>query len=466
MNTGISQQTLSHNQLRRTFWRYTIPAIAAMLVSGLYQISAGIFVGHYVGFQGLAAINMAWPIVFVLSGLGLMVGMGGGSHISIARGAGQQTQANRALLASIWLIVLLALVAFMALQCLSEPLMQLQGATEATLQLGQGYIAVFQWGAAITIASTALPMLIRNDDSPRVATALLVMGALGNILLDYLFVAVLGLGLNGAAYGTIIAQTAVCLGAGYYLCSSHSGFKPRLKDALPRAGEFARIVQLGASALLMYLYTSFMVAVHNHQFMQYGTTLSVSAFAIVGYLMTLYYLLAEGIAEGVQPPVSYFHGARQPGNIIAIVKLGAKVTLLFGLSWLALLNLFPETMIGLFADNNPLLTQEARTGIRIHLAAIWLEGLIVLAAMYFMAIGKGGMALAISLTNMLIQLPFLYLLPLFLGETGVWLAMPLSNLLLALLVLPRFWRHLHARSHLADGTRQAPDGALAKHPAV
>jgi Na+-driven multidrug efflux pump len=200
--------------------------------------------------------------------------------------------------------------------------------------------------------------------------------------------------------------------------------------------------------------------------MQYGTTLSVSAFAIVGYLMTLYYLLAEGIAEGVQPPVSYFHGARQPGNIIAIVKLGAKVTLLFGLSWLALLNLFPETMIGLFADNNPLLTQEARTGIRIHLAAIWLEGLIVLAAMYFMAIGKGGMALAISLTNMLIQLPFLYLLPLFLGETGVWLAMPLSNLLLALLVLPRFWRHLHARSHLADGTRQAPDGTLAKHPAV
>ncbi len=90
----------------------------------------------------------------------------------------------------------------------------------------------------------------------------------------------------------------------------------------------------------------------------------------------------------------------------------------------------------------------------------------MLAAMYFMAIGKGGMALAISLTNMLIQLPFLYLLPLFLGEAGVWLAMPLSNLLLALLVLPRFWRHLHARSHLADGTRQAPDGALAKHPAV
>ncbi len=153
---------------------------------------------------------------------------------------------------------------------------------------------------------------------------------------------------------------------------------------------------MGASSLVMFLYYAVVVAAHNRLFVEYGSPTSIAAFAIVAYFMTLYYLVAEGIAEGMQPQVSFYHGAKQYTNIAKVVKLASIVTLCIGLLWLALVNAFPHKMIGLFTSGDPLLIDEATLGIRLHLAAIYLEGLIILASMYFMSIGKGSISISIS----------------------------------------------------------------------
>ncbi|OBU17154.1 MATE family efflux transporter [Photobacterium aquimaris] len=441
--------------ISQNFWRYAIPSIAAMLVTGLYQIVDGIFVGHYVGYQGLAAINMAWPITYLLSGLGLMIGIGGGTLISIARGEKNAHHAQRALDHVVLLIVAVSVIALVFFALFGETLLTIQGADHTIKALALQYVQSFGWAAFITIFAGAIPMLIRNDDSPKIATGLLMAGALTNIVLDYIFIGLFQWQLQGAAVATIIAQAVTVTGGIIYFYSSRSPLTMHLTIKNIQLSHCWKIMSLGSSVLIMYLYTSFVVALHNYQFIQYGTELTVSAFAIVGYMMTLYYLVAEGIAEGMQPPVSYYYGAKQPQNISKTTYLAIKVTIIAGISWFALLYSFPQTLIGLFNSANTALTSTAVNGIKLHLFAMFLDGLIVLATVYFMSVDKAGKALTISVSNMLVQLPFLYFLPQWLGVNGVWLSMPLSTILLSLFVLPMVWYDLQQRNKVTPSMPQA-----------
>ncbi|WP_407334095.1 MATE family efflux transporter [Enterovibrio sp. 27052020O] len=440
--------TIDLNQsdsITKTFWRFTLPAIAAMLVNGLYQLVDGIFVGHYIGAEGLEAINMAWPVIAVVGGIGLMIGMGAGSLVSIYRGEGNLHKARNAMATGLTLVLGLAVVASFYLFCFSDALIELQGARGAGYGYASDYLGVFQLGSLATVAAGALPFLIRNDNSPFVATSMMVVGALTNIVLDYLFIGVLGWGLQGAAVATVSAQfVSVAMGLAYLLSSRSLLGVFRHKITLSFYDAKQSLV-LGCSSLVMFMYYGVLVGFHNRLFAEYGTPISVAAFAVVGYLMTLYYVVAEGIAEGMQPQVSFYHGEQSYTKIVKVVKLATSVSLAAGLIWLAVLNLFPDVVIGMFSSGNEALVQQATQGIRLHLSAMYLDGLIILASMYFLSVGKGGKSLAISVGNMLVQFPFLYVLPKFYGVDGVWLAMPISNLVLASMVLPVMWHDILAQ---------------------
>ncbi len=133
---------------------------------------------------------------------------------------------------------------------------------------------------------------------------------------------------------------------------------------------------------------------------------------------------------------------RQFSNIAKVTKLATMVSLGAGLLWLGVLNAFPEHVIGWFTTGAPALVEEATLGIRLHLSAMYLDGLIILASMYFLSVGKGGTSLSISVANMLVQFPFLAIMPNLFGLQGVWMAMPLSNIVLASIVIPLMWRHI------------------------
>jgi putative MATE family efflux protein len=432
----------AEESIARTFWRYAIPSIAAMVINGLYQLIDGIFVGHFVGYEGLAGINTAWPIIGVITGLGIMLGMGAGSLLSIYRGESDTVKARQTLSSGLWLIALFSVLSMVFVYYLGSTLLIAQGAVGNALQFSLDYINVFTWGAGFTIAAATLPMLIRNDDSPIFATGLMILGALMNIVLDYLFIGVFDLGLQGAAIATVISQfTVFVIGVGYFF-SARSEVKLKLNHLTFNVTLASKTVLLGASSLFMFLYFSFIIALHNKLFMIYGSAVHVGAFAIVGYLATMYYLFAEGVAGGMQPPISYYFGAQQIDKIKATVILALKIILISGIAAVALLNIYPDSFISLFSKNDPLLFTETQNGLRLHLSALFLDGFIFLSSVYFMAVNQGGKALAISVGNMLVQLPFLYLLPQWFGVNGIWLSVPISNITLTLIVAPILWRDI------------------------
>ncbi|MDZ5514246.1 MATE family efflux transporter [Vibrio fluvialis] len=424
----------------RQFLRYAIPTVAAMLVNGLYQVVDGIFIGHYVGAEGLAGINVAWPVIGTILGMGMLVGVGTGALASIKQGEKDLHSAKRILATGLLTLVMLAPIVATILWFFADDFLRWQGAQGRTFELGMQYLQILIIGCVFTLGSIAMPFLLRNDDSPNLATLLMVVGALCNIVLDYVLIAWLQWELTGAAIATAISQLIVTgLGFSYF-------FSKRAKLRLTRAclsmewRYLPKIFAIGISSFFMYAYGSTMVALHNSLIIQYGNAVMVGAYAILGYIVTVYYLTVEGIANGMQPLASFNHGARQYDNIRRLLKVAMSIAVLGGVVFVLMINLFPEQVIGIFNSNDPRLMDGAVFALKLHMFALFLDGFLVVSAAYYQATNHGGKAMFVTVGNMMVQLPFLYILPKLYGITGVWIAFPLSNIALSCVVGVMLWR--------------------------
>jgi len=423
------------SSIYKQFWKYTIPTVAAMLVNGLYQVVDGIFIGRYVGADGLAGINVAWPVIGTILGIGMLLGVGTGALASIRQGEGDNLGAKQSLTTGLSLLVVLAPLVSIVLYFFSDSFLHWQGAEGRVFDLGLQYLQILIGACIFTLGSIAMPFLLRNDDSPNLATLLMVIGACINIILDYLMIAVWGWELAGAALATAIAQAVVTLlGFGYFF-SSRAKLRLKCFDLRLKLSVVPQIFAIGTSSFFMYAYGSVMVAVHNSLFAQYGDVLIIGAYAILGYIITVYYLTVEGIANGMQPLVSFNHGAGNQANIRKLLKVAMTTSILVGIVFIVVLNAFPREFVSVFNSTDTELIENTVLGIRLHMFTLFLDGFLVVSGAYYQAINKGSKALFVTIGNMLVQLPFLYMMPKFFGVPGIWVAYPLSNIALSIVVI-------------------------------
>ncbi|BCK21800.1 multidrug efflux pump VmrA [Vibrio cholerae] len=169
----------------------------------------------------------------------------------------------------------------------------------------------------------------------------------------------------------------------------------------------------------------------------------VGAYAVMGYIVTIYYLTVEGIANGMQPLASYHFGARNYDHIRKLLRLAMGIAVLGGMAFVLVLNLFPEQAIAIFNSSDSELIAGAQMGIKLHLFAMYLDGFLVVSAAYYQSTNRGGKAMFITVGNMSIMLPFLFILPQFFGLTGVWIALPISNIVLSTVVGIMLWRDVN-----------------------
>ncbi|NOI64818.1 MATE family efflux transporter [Vibrio sp. 99-8-1] len=437
--------------ITKQFLKYTLPTVAAMLVNGLYQVVDGIFIGQYVGADGLAAINVAWPIIGAVLGIGMMVGVGTGAVVSINQGAGNKDKAKSILSTGLIFLFLLFPVLSLFLWQYADSLLLAQGVEGEVFQLAKQYIDVLIVSSLFSLGSIAIPFLLRNDNSPNFATVLMIIGAVVNIALDYLFIAVMGWELEGAAIATAMAQFVVTLmGVGYFF-SRYATMKLSLATLSFRVKELPEICSIGLSSFFMYLYGSAMVAVHNWMFTQFGNVVMIGAYAIIGYVVTIYYLTVEGIANGMQPLVSFNHGGKNREAVAKLFNLAAWSSVLLGIAFVLLLNIYPEQIIAVFNSEDAELMTQATLGIRLHMFALFLDGFIVVAGAYYQAVGQSKKAMFVTIGNMAVQIPFLFTLPYLFGLVGVWIAYPLSNIALSIVIIWMIRREFTNSSSVENG---------------
>ncbi|MFA0084257.1 multidrug efflux protein [Vibrio sp. 10N.286.49.C2] len=424
----------------RQFWRYAIPTIAAMLVNGLYQVVDGIFIGQYMGSEGLAGINVVWPVISVILGIGMMIGVGTGALSSIKQGEGNLEAAKKTLATGLMLLLALGPIVALALWGFSDNALQLQGAQGRMLELATQYLDVLIVGSVFALGSIAVPFLLRNDDSPNAATLLMVIGAVINIVLDYVFIVLFAWELAGAALATAIAQAVVTILGVAYFFSKQAKMRLTFSDFRFQFDVVPPILSIGLASFFMFAYGSFMIALHNKLFADYGSVVLVGAYAILGYIVSFYYLVVEGIANAMQPLLSYNFGAGRKDNMRKLFKVAMISAVAGGAVFVGLLNVYPVDVVSIFNSTDTMLIDNTVTGIRLHLFSMFLDGFLVVAAAYYQSINMSKKALFVTLGNMLVQLPFLYVLPKIWGVTGIWIAYPISNIALTIVVVYMMWK--------------------------
>lgn len=432
---------MKQRTLRLLFISYVIPTLGAMLISGTYQLIDGFFIGHFIGTEGLAGANIGWSYITLLLGFGLLVGVGTGSLYSIAKGAEEDEKAKNIIGQSLTLIIipgilfgiLLYIFAPTLVYMLSEPEYRVSQTFVTTAYMAIDFIRVFAVSSPLVIGSLALPFLVRNMGQPYRATIYMAIGVSINILFSYLFIVVWEMSVFGAAIANIIGEScAMFLGLHYIL--NKSGESLRLHHFKPNFILIKEIVINGGSTFFMYIYVGFIMMLHHIMLVKYGGTVAISAYTITGYIIMIYYLGMEGIANGVQPIISRLYGRENFLSTRVIIRMMVFVGMAYGIILTLLLQIFPYFFSSLFTSDKELL-KVTMHAIHYHLPLLFLEGVFVMVTVFFQAIGEGTKALVISIGNLFIQVPFLLVLPNFLTLDGVWISMPLSSLILVIPVI-------------------------------
>ncbi len=389
-----------------------------MWIYSLYTMVDGIFVSHGVGEAALAAVNLAMPYVWLVFASGILLAAGISTMISTALGSGHTDRANQlfsmnfAVAAGAGLLITALTLIFL------NPLTRLLGATPDSFVYVREYVGTVGCFAVFFIVSYNMELLVKTDGSPMTSTVSVLACGLTNVLLDYLFVMRLSMGVFGAALATGLAQVASTLVFTIYFRF------------------FAKRLRLSAAALTE-LSGGIVVFLYNHVILSVIGENALVSYTVISYLNTLVLSTMGGVAQGMQPLVSYHYGAGEIKKSRQYLRYALEMTFALSAAFFAACELAPGRITGLFlsaADGGTY--QYTIYAIKMYAFAFLFLGTGSVTAAYFTSVLQPGRSLVLSMLRALI-LP-LIVLPLsayLSGEKGVWLSAAVSEGVTAALAL-------------------------------
>lgn len=430
---GVTMQ-LETEKISVLLWKYSLPAIAGMLVSSLYNVVDSIFVGRGVGEAALTAVTLAFPIMAILMAVGMLVGIGAATVVSISLGEKNKERAELVLGNAFTMMVVFVLgTTGIALWQLDFILVSWLGTTPEVLPYARDFTGIILAGSIFLHVGFGLNNIIRAQGDPRTALATQVIAAAINAVLNYVFIFLLGMGIAGAAWATVLAQ-AVAAGWVMRCFMQGSGLlRLRKKNLLLHADVVAEICKIGSAPFLMQVGASVVMVVLNLRIMMFGGDTAVAAFGIATRILMLVAMPVAGISQGAQPIIGYNYGARQFNRVLATLKTAMWFSIAVCIGGLACVELFAEQIVRLFNDE-PRLIAIGSTSIRIFLSMLPAIGFQIIGANYFQAIGKAYYSIVFNLLRqILVLIPMVFLLSGWFGLLGIWAAGPVADLASALL---------------------------------
>lgn len=411
--------------------KYSVPAIIAMMVNSLYTTIDRMFIGRIPGVGALAmsGVGITMPITYVIMGLGMLVGVGTAASISIKLGQQKRDVAENLLGNAVTLTFIISAIVTVFGLGFSGKILNLLGASPETLIYAKQFINVLLFGTIFNITGFALNQSIRSDGNPKMAMISMLIGAILNIILDPIFIFMFGWGIKGAAFATVLSQAVSSVWIFYYFTKGKSNLKIKKKYMILKKKLVKSIFLIGMSPCAMQIAASLVQVVSNTALLKYGGDMAVASMAIISSISMIFLMPIFGLNQGAQPIVGYNFGAKKYKRVKqAVLYPIIAATVIVSIGGL-LIQLFPDKAIAMFNDNAELMKVGAH-GIRIYLSMLPIVGFQIISSNYFLATGKGNIAMILSLLRQVIFLiPLLLILPQYLGLTGVWLAGPISDLL-------------------------------------
>lgn len=427
--------------ISRLFRKLLIPTVLGMVFSAIFVITDGIFVGKGIGSDALAAVNITAPLFMITTGIGLMFGVGGSVVASIHLARGQRKVASinitQALAFSALLVLILSALCFYFV----EPAGKLLGSSDRLLP---GVIEYMNWYVPFLVFYLLLNagmFFIRLDGSPNYAMVCNAIAAIINIVLDYLFIFVFGWGLMGAAFATSIGTMFGGLMTILYLTRySHTislyRIKLSRKSMLLTFRNVGYMVKLGSSAFVSEASIACMMFLGNYVFIRHLGEDGVAAFSIVCYFFPIIFMVYNAIAQSAQPIISYNFGTGDGDRVKRTLRLSVKTAFICGICFFMLTALCSQEIVLLFIDRSYGAFDIAVKGIPYFAIGYVFFALNMVGIGYYQSIERAHRATVITLLRgVVFMLTGFFVLPRFFGVTGIWLAVPLAELLTFLYII-------------------------------
>lgn len=410
----------------KSFFKFVLPSVLSMLFISLYTIVDGIVVSRFVGTTALAAVNMTYPIYNLGFGVTIMLSVGGSALISIALGKKKTKEANNQFsLISLVIVVVNLVVAIIGLWQL-DGILSILGVTEELFMQAKVYASILFVALPFLGVKVSFEYFLRVDNCANLSLFVTVIGGVINIILDILFVGYFKWGIAGAGYATLLGIVLpTFIGIHHFVRNSKliKYVKPKwdvqfLKDASIN----------GSSEMVTELSGAITSVVFNLALIKYAGAAGVAANSVMMYILFIFIAISIGITMGIQPAISYNYGADEPSIIRQILKKSYVVIGLMSILSFVVMQVFNQSLIELFLKDDPTTVMMAVKGMKIFAFAFLMNGFNIVSSGYFTAINNGKISAFISFSrSLVVRLPAVIILPMFLDLDGIWLAIPLAE---------------------------------------
>lgn len=420
--------------VKQLYRKYLVASMGSALVMSIYSFVDTIAVGQSVGPMGTAAMAAITPFYGVLVFMAVLCGIGGSVLMNNAKGEGNEEKGNAYFTASLILMGTVVVFAWIILILFCEPILTVFGADETTMPYVMEYSNWIIRFFPVFIAPTFLGAFLRNDGAPGLAMGAVISGGLLNVFGDWLLCFPMDMGMEGAAIATAAGTTTQVL----VMCAHFFRRRCHLRLVRPYRlrTAFRKILAIGFGSSVLDLGTVILSIIINNQIMRYGSVAALSVYGVVGTAASLFQALFCGVGQAIQPLVSANYGARQEDRIRQIFRMALVTSILLGILFTGLGELFPTQITNLFIAATPEVLEIAPFVIRIYFLLFLFLGITVLSTYYLQSIMRGTMSMVIAvLRSMVLSSLLLFVLPLFFGLGGVLIALPISECIVAIFAL-------------------------------
>ena len=420
--------------IKQLYRKFLTASMASAMVMSIYSFVDTIAVGQSEGPAGAAAMAVITPLYGVLIFLGILCGVGGSVLYGNARGEGKEEKANALFTAATGLMLFLILLVWIIFALFHQQIFTFFGADAELMPKVMEYARWLIWFLPAFILPTFISSFIRNDGAPGLAMAAVIIGGCVNIFGDWFFVFPLGLGMTGAAIATVLGTSVQVI----IMCIHFFTKKCTLRIVKPNHVKPAicQTLGIGFGASILDLGTVILSIIMNNQIMRYGDTNALAVYGVVATITSLFQALYCGVGQAIQPIVSANCGAMQADRIKQVWKMALTTVIVLGIGFTAIGELFPTQIVRLFMDVTPEVLVAAPGIIRPFFLLFLFLGITVLATYHLQSIMHARMSMMVAvLRSVVISGLLIYILPLFVGVWGVWIAMPISELIVAAVAL-------------------------------
>lgn len=413
--------------------RFTFPSIIMMVFTSVYGVVDGFFVSNFAGKTAFAAVNLIFPFIMILGGMGFMIGTGGTALVSLVLGTGEKEKANRYFSMMVYLTILLGIILSVVGILFTRPMAAFLGATPEMMEDCVVYgRLVFLFIATFMLQNVFQSFLIAAE-RPKLGLAATIGAGVTNMILDALFVGVFRWGVAGAALATGISQCVGGLFPLIYFLRPNTSLLRLTRTKL----ELRPIVQAcanGSSELMSNISTSIVSMIYNFQLLRYVGENGVSAYGVLMYVQFIFIAIYIGYSIGAAPIISYHYGAANDKELKNMLKKSLLLMAGASLVLTAAAFLLAAPLSRIFVGYDAELFALTSHALRLFSFSFLLAGFNIFASSFFTALNNGAVSAAISFMRTLIfQTTAVLILPLLFDVDGIWLAVTAAEVFAFLL---------------------------------